>query len=351
MGLIRSIVKRAAVLMLAAAVLLCALSCSTNKTTRKQSFTIFDIFDTVITVTVYTDDDALFAKLSEETKALFTRYHRLFDVYNEYEGSNNLACINRLAGQSVKTEPEILELLSLGREYEELTGGAVNIAMGAVLRLWHASREAAQADPENAGVPAISELEEAAKHCNINDVVLDPEACTVTLRDPLMSIDVGAIAKGFAADKAAELLKAYDVPFLMNCGGAVLTGGNKPDGSAWKAGINDPKGSSDEFAATVSIEDGALSTSGSYLRSFTVAGKEYGHIIDPATLMPAEGVASVSVLCRGAGGACLADALSTACFILGVDRSKSILSAAGAEALFIECDGEIVMTEAFPIAE
>ncbi len=234
-----------------------------------------------------------------------------------------------------------MELLRLGKEYEAMTNGAVNIAMGAVLRLWHEARE-------NSVLPERAALEEAGKHCGIDDVLIDVENGSVTLADPEMSVDVGAIAKGYAADRAAETLKPFGFPFMLNCGGAVLVSGAKPDGSPWLAGIADPL-NGEEYSAVARLSSGSLSTSGSYLRRFTVDGVEYGHIIDPETLFPAVGTASVSVYTAGEGTSCLADALSTACFILGQENGSALINGIdGAEALFEAANGAVNTTDGFP---
>ena len=330
---------------LLAAILLAALipACSPAE---KRSASYFDLFDTVITLTAYADDRT-FARMNEEAEASFRHYNELFDVYNEYEGVNNLAVVNRRAGEATAVEPDVIGLIEKGVELEKLTDGRVNIAMGAVLRLWHDCRINAEKDPYNAVIPTAEALDEAALHCWIDDVVVDREGGTVLLRDPLMSLDVGAIAKGYAADKISEELKGYGVPFLLNCGGAILTYGEKPGFKPWAAGIDDPFG--DGFSATVKLVNSALSTSGSYLRSFTAEGKEYGHIIDPDTLMPADVLESVSVIMTGEWMACSADALSTACFILGAEEGMRLIDGIeGAEAMFVMKDGSLLFSEGFP---
>lgn len=306
----------------------------------------YDLFDTVISLTVYSDMD-VFQKMKGEAEESFTRYDRLYDIYEEYEGTNNLATVNRMAGNAVIVEEEIIDLLELGVEYWRITEGKVNVAMGAVLRLWHDCRKKAEDDPLNASLPGTEALEEASKHCSIDDLVIDRSSSTVTLMDPYMSLDAGATAKGYAADKVAEKLKEYNVPFLLNCGGAVYAFGKKPGNAEWKAGIDDPNG--DGFTAIVTVDDCALSTSGSYLRKYEVNGREYGHIIDPETLFPSDLVVSVSVVFKGMNCSATADALSTACFILGTEEGiKLIEKTDNAEALFLLKDGSTVKTDGFP---
>ena len=340
------IIKRLVCIALISAAVLSLTAC--GRAPKKRTAVFYEYFDTVITLTAYTDDEELFNEARDSAEAIFENLHRLFDIYNEYKDCVNLASVNSRAGESVAVPHDIMELLRLGKEYDALTGGSVNIAMGAVLRLWHDARERSALDPDGAALPDDTALKEASLHCRIGDVVLDEKNGTVTLNDPEMSIDVGAIAKGYAADRAAEALSSYGFPFMLNCGGAVLVSGAKPDGSPWKAGIADPQ-NENEYAAVAELDSGSLSTSGSYLRYFTVNGIEYGHIIDPATLYPADKTASVSVCVKGAGNACLADALSTACFILGAEEGMALINSVdGAEALFENADGSITATNGFP---
>lgn len=337
--------KKGTAIIIAAVILsACFFGCQSGPERRSASY--FDLFDTVITLTAYADEE-LFLRINSEAKAEFERLNRLFDIYNEYEGINNLATVNRMAGEYVEVEEDIVRLLEKGIEYERLTSGSVNIAMGAVLSLWHDCRVKAEEDPENARIPTGANLGEASLHCDINGVVIDRERGAVKLCDEEMSLDVGAIAKGYAADSAAEKLKAYGVPFLLNCGGAVLAYGTKPGDKPWEAGLDDPSG--DGFTAIAILSDSAISTSGSYLRKFTAEGIEYGHIIDPVSMMPASMIESVTVEVTGEGMACFADALSTACFILGAERGSALIdSIEEAEALFVLKDGSIITTDGFP---
>ncbi|MBO4562342.1 MAG: FAD:protein FMN transferase [Clostridia bacterium] len=328
---------------LLAAAFLFACACVPER--EKRTATFFDYFDTVITLVSYSDK-AAFDEAAAAAEEIFSSLNKLFDIYHEYDNVVNLAAVNRMAGERTEVDPAIAELVSAGKEYFELTRGAVNIAMGAVLRLWHDARINAEEDPEHASLPDEAALAEAAKHCSIDDVIV--EGNTVLLRDPEMSLDVGAIAKGYAADRVAEKLGEMGVSFMLNCGGAVLTNGKKPGGEDWIAGIADPAAAGEGFAAKVAVDSAALSTSGSYLRSFTVDGKTYGHIIDPATLRPAEGTASVSVLCVGIS-AMTADALSTACFVLGAGIGGELIEGVeGASALFVLPSGEKIASGGFP---
>jgi thiamine biosynthesis lipoprotein len=143
-----------------------------------------------------------FKKLADDVDKEFEAYHKLYDIYNEYDGMTNLATINKNAGLGpIKADQRIIDMLSFSKDLYSLTDGNMNIAMGSVLSIWHDHREKGKkyekdGTPELATVPTEEELREAAKHTNIEDLIIDKEAGTVELRDPEMSLDVGAIGKG-----------------------------------------------------------------------------------------------------------------------------------------------------------
>ena len=216
-----------------------------------------------------------------------------------------------------------------------LSDGKVNIAMGSVLKIWHQYRE------EGAALPPEKLLKEASKHTDINDVIINENAGTVFLADPNMSLDVGAVAKGYALEKVAEYLEEKGVSgYLLNVGGNVRAIGNKADGQEWSAGVENPDiNSTESYIAQVNLSNEAIATSGNYQRYYTVNGKNYHHIIDSSTLMPGENFTSVSVVCDDAG---VADALSTTLFLMsyedGMELSKKLTLS---EVIWVLPDGSI----------
>lgn len=304
---------------------------------RKQSqyqTTYFDLFDTATTIIGYSESQEEFQEVSDAIYEQLKKYHRLFDIYYEYE-ENNIKTINDQAGIApVKVEPEIIELLIDCREYYKLTDGAVNVAMGSVLSLWHDARSAALEQPEKAEIPKKEALTEAAKHISFDNVIIDEAASTVYITDKEQRLDVGAIAKGWAVEKVCENAPAG---FLVSVGGNVRATGPKPDGSSWTIGIQDPE-DSNSYIEKVSITQGSVVTSGDYQRYYEVDGKKYHHLIDPKTLYPAEKWRSVTVFCEDSG---LADALSTALFVLSKEEGEKILKQCGAQAMWIAKDGKI----------
>ncbi len=312
--------------------LLCLLatlvSCADGeKDMEKYTEYSFDYFDTVTCVTGYAESKQAFDETVADIFAQLKDYHRLFTIYHRYEGLENLCTVNEVKGGShrtVKVDERIIGMLLYAKEMHTLTGGKLNIAMGSVLSLWHDYRTAGMDDPSTAELPPMDQLEEAAKHTDIDHLVIDVAASTVTITDPEMTLDVGAIAKGYAVEMIAQSLKAKGVTgFVLNVGGNVRTIGTKPDGSGFTVGIENPTDTEEPYIAYLSMTDESLVTSGSYQRYYLVDGKRYHHIIDSETLMPAEGFLSVSVLTAHSG---LGDALSTALFCMSLEDGMALVA-------------------------
>jgi thiamine biosynthesis lipoprotein len=235
----------------------------------------------------------------------------------------------------------IIELLTDCKAYYLLTEGKVNVAMGSVLALWHDARTDGIRDPQTAKLPAMEKLQEAALHTDIESVQINEEASTVYIADPKVRLDVGAIAKGWATQKAAEKAPAG---LLISVGGNVCATGPKlQDGTPWVIGIQDPE-ENDKNLHTIYLKEGSVVTSGDYQRTYWVDGTAYHHIIDPQTLMPAAYWRSVSIVCPDSG---LADALSTGLFLMDYEQGKALAQKCGAEVLWVSISGEEFITAGF----
>lgn len=304
-----------------------ALSCGRES---KQTATSLDFFDTVTTLTVRGPDADAFAALRDEVFAELTLCHKLFDIYNEYEGMTNLASVNRLAGgEPLRVDRRITELLSRSLSYGEQTDGAFSVTMGAVLRLWHEAREETKLPPD------AEALGEAAKHCGDDLLELDENAGTVRLTDPLASLDVGAVAKGYAAARSLEILRAAGVKnALLNLGGTVCTVGGD-----FRIGLQDPR-TPENYLRVVTLTDRCAVTSGDYERCFFCEGVRYHHIVDPATFFPSVHASSVTVL---GDDPCLGDALSTALFCMEPEAALALVREhfPGQTLLIVSPDGEL----------
>ena len=332
--------KRLACLLVVMALLLCG--CATLGKTEKTQYTatFLTLFDTVTTVLGHAESQEAFVAQVQKVHDELEIYHQLFDIYNEYEGISNLKTVNDQAGIApVKVDKAIIDLLLDCRDYYALTGGRVNVAMGSVLELWHVARNRGLSDPVNAALPVMAELEAAAEHVRFEDVVIDEAASTVYIPDARMSLDVGAIAKGWATQRVAENAPAG---LLISVGGNVCATGPKQGEHPWVIGIQNPNGG--DYLHTIYVESGCVVTSGDYQRTYSVDGKQYHHIIDPDTLMPAAYWRSVSIVCQDSA---LADALSTALFLLPLEDGRALAEKCGADVLWIDTEGNEYMTPGF----
>lgn len=336
---------------LAAALLFSTVLTGCERQTAEYSMQVTSLFDTVITLKAYAGSRQAFDEWADEACALLEEYHRLFDIYHEYEGMNNLCTVNRIGSQApVPVDARILDLLELAAGVGEQTGGKVNVAMGSVLTLWSGYREQGNADPSAAALPSAEELQDAMQHIDPDDIRIDREASAIYLADPALQIDVGAVGKGYAVEQTArhmeEKAEEYGVTgALINAGGNLCCIGGKGDGEPWVAGVQDPADPNRLLARVKMDGTLALVTSGDYQRYYEVDGVRYAHIIDPDTGMPPRYVSSVSVLCSDSGRA---DALSTALFCLPVEEGQALVeSLPGTEALWVEPDGRITYSSGF----
>ena len=323
------------------AVCLLLAGCGVQSGPQKYEKAYFGAFDTYTTISGYASSQKAWDTVADGLYEQLWEYHRLFDIYNTYEGMANLKTVNDHAGITpVQVDEQIIALLLDCKAYYEATDGLVNAAMGSVLRLWHDARTAGLANPEQAALPDASTLEEAAEHTDWANVILDVEQATVYLADPEMSLDVGAIAKGWSTQRVAEQAPEG---VLLSVGGNICATGAKPDGSAWKLGVQDPD-NGNAYLHTCQIKNGALVTSGDYQRYYTVAGERYHQIIDPKTGYPGQYWRSVTVRCADSA---VADMLSTALFLLPLEAGKTLLAQYDAEAMWVDAQGQIFTSTGF----
>lgn len=325
----------------------CGEETPSTPTKEKYSAHSFDYFDTVTTITGYEQSQEEFDRVATEIERQLGEYHRLYDIYRRYDGLNNLCTVNDLTDglhPVVQVDPKILDLLEFSKQMYKETGGLTNVAMGSVLKPWHDCRTSGLDDPAAATLPDMDALKEAAKHTDIKNMVIDEANRTVTLTDPQMRLDVGAIAKGYAVEQVALWLEEEGkTGYVLNVGGNVRTIGSKPDGTGWAVGLENPEDPTGDYIAMLELRGQALVTSGSYQRYYVVDGQRYHHIIHPDTLMPAHGFTSVSVVCADSGQG---DALSTALFCMTVEEGKALIDTIpDAEAMWMAEDGTITTTD------
>lgn len=309
---------------------------------KQYSATFLELFDTVTTVVGRDHSEEAFQAKAQAIRDDLQYYHQLFDIYHDYENVANIKTINDHAGIApVVVEPAVIAFLLDCKSYYTLTDGKVNVAMGSVLQLWHVARDDGIRDPDHARLPDKQQLQKAAQHSAIESVVIDEAASTVFITDPATQLDVGAVAKGWAVQRVAE---NAPTGMLISVGGNVCaTGPKSEDGTPWVIGIQDPN-NADKNLHTIHLAAGTVVTSGDYQRTYTVDGKEYHHIIDPETQMPATNWRSVSVVCSDSG---LADALSTGLFLMDLEQGKRLAQACGAQILWVDREGNEFMTSGF----
>ncbi len=297
---------------------------------RRERFsrTWYDAFDTVVTLTAYAADEAAFARGAEAFEAELFRLHAVFDRYAPHEGVQGLYALNAAGGEWVAVEPELYDLL--GRLQAWGAGGAVEPALGGVIDLWTQARETGV-------LPDGEALAAAAAHADF--AALELSGGRARLTDPETRLDLGASAKGYAAQLLRETAAAHFDAYLIDAGGNVVCG-PAADGGVWRVGVAAPDGG--DVLLTLGVADMSVVTSGDSQRYFTVDGARYHHILDPETLYPARNMRQATIVARDAG---YADYLSTLLFLLPMEEALETAEALeGVEVFFIANDGTLQMT-------
>ncbi len=244
--------------------------------------------------------------------------HEIEGWLSVYKPNSEISHINRLAAtEPVRLRPDLYELLKTARQLHQQTNGAFDIAAGAQIQLWRDCRAEQR-------IPTAEELDTVLSRSGSHHLDLDDEASTVAFDTNGLQLDPGAIGKGFALDEAAAWLrKTEDGPqsFLVHGGHSSLVARGQDFGkTGGPVGMGNPLFTKKRLG-TVLLRDQAMSTSGSNIQFFRHEGRRYGHILDPRTATPVEGMLSVTVL---ADSAATADALSTAFFVLGVETARIV---------------------------
>ncbi len=315
--------KRILAALLIAASLLCLSACGNAPLTDTAV-----LLDTACTVTLYDGDDALLAACFDRIAADEQRWSKTIET-------STVSTLNREGEAAV--DADTAALLTEALRYSALSDGAFDITAAPLTALWQAAEER--------GTPPTAE-EIAAALSRVGYARLTIDRTTAQLADGAV-IDLGAIAKGAIADRAAAYLRENGCESaLIDLGGNIVAVGSK-NGAPFAIGIADPR-DPNALLTTVEVRDLAVVTSGSYERGFTIGSKRYSHIIDPHTGYPVENdLASVTILCPSATKA---DALATACFVMGYDRAATLIAAqSDTEAVFAMTDGRILTTDGVKI--
>lgn len=290
--------------------------------------------DTVVSVSLVATSNKKAEKAFDAVYADFEELSKKIDFYSD---KSEIHRINANAGiKAVEVSPETLDLIKEALRVAGISGGAFDPTTGVVTVLWDFVKKES---------PDRKDLAQAVKLISYKNVKIDEEKKTVYLAKKKMQIDLGGIAKGYAADRAIEILQGLGIEAaLVAVAGDIRAYGVKPNGHTWKVGIQDPRPEdpSHNIMAALSLENRAISTSGDYQRFFEIEGVRYHHILDPSTGMPARGSQSVSVIAEKAVDT---DSLATAVFVLGPRKGMSLLKKLGYDGVIVDEYGNVLVTE------
>ncbi|AZQ60555.1 FAD:protein FMN transferase [Maribacter sp. MJ134] len=251
---------------------------------------------------------------------------RIEKMISSWDASSETTLINKNAGiKPVKVSLELFKLIERSKQISEITDGAFDISYSSMDKIW-------KFDGSMTTMPTNQEIRESVSKVGHKNIILNSLDNTVFLKYKGMKISFGAIGKGYAADKAKELLVSKQVPAgIINASGDLTTWGTKASGEKWLIGIANPL-SKDKIFSWLPILESSVATSGNYEKFVTINGKKYTHIIDPRTGYPSAGINSVSVFAKSAE---LCDALATAIFIMGKNAGLSLVNQLGGTEVII----------------
>jgi FAD:protein FMN transferase len=306
-------------------------SCSSQKASTFQKSRA--LLDTLITITVAADSRQSAEKAIDDS---FEVIREFGDLVNFYSDESEISEINRNAGiRAVKVSQETFDLIEKALFISEKSEGAFDPTIGSEIQLW---------DFVNKIRPSDEEIRQRLGAVNYRNVVLDRKKSTVFLKKENMLLDLGGIAKGYAADIAVKSLKHNGISSgLVAVAGDIKSFGRKPENKPWIVGIRNPrqKGADDEIIVRLPLNEKAISTSGDYERYFILDGQRFHHIIDPRTGYPSNASRSVSII---ADDGYMTDALATALFIAGPEKGMELAKEMLLEAVIIGRDGEFHIT-------
>ncbi|MBE6043880.1 MULTISPECIES: FAD:protein FMN transferase [Clostridium] len=307
-------------------------ACTKNNSSEPISRTNF-FMGTVVKISLYDKKDQNIISKG------FDRIRQIESEVSINKQGTELDKVNEAAGKKpVKVKDDTFAITKKGLEYSELTKGSFDITVGPIVKLWSIGL------PE-AKVPTKSEVDEKIKLVGYKDLQLNEKDKTIFLKKKEMIIDLGAIAKGYAADAVAEVLKNEGVKSaIIDLGGNVFALGTKPDGELWKIGIQNPFQSRGEIVGTIYVENKSVVTSGIYERFIEKDGKKYHHILNPFTGYPYDNeIAGVTIISdKSIDG----DALSTSVFSKGLKGGIDFIeNIKNVDAIFITKDKKVYVTE------
>jgi thiamine biosynthesis lipoprotein len=302
------------------------------------------LMDTFCTITVVSPSEE---KAKEAIEAGFNEIKMLDKYLNNFSPDSEISAVSRSAGiKPVRVSKETFDLMEKTISISDITNGAFDPTIAPVLKLWKFSGR-----PANPSIPPGDAIKSALKLVDYRKIKVNKKTSEIYLEEKGMELDLGGIAKGYAADKAVEAIKAKDIKAaLVSIAGDIRGYGLSTTGKAWKVGIQDPRPENpnsekpwEDIFLTLYLKDSAISTAGDYQRFLIKNGKRYHHIIDPVTGYPSEsGLISVSVV---APEGYIADGADTAILILGAEKGMQLLNSKGLDGILVDSQKRVYITK------
>ena len=302
----RAVRRRLVCLFILALLILCATGC--ERRFKESKF----LMSTIVEITAVGNK----SDCQQAVKLAFEEIKRIDSLMNVYNEDSEISRINRSAGKSaVAVSADTLRVIDQSISFAHLTDGALDITIAPLMELWGFRNGPKQ-------IPLDNELREKLSLVDYRKILVDADRSTVKLGSPGMQVDVSGIAKGYAVDRAIQILRDAGIQnALVNAGGDIYALGSPPGKKSWRIGIRHPLDSAD-LLGILELRDKAVATSGDYENFFQVDGKRYCHIMDTKTGWPVEDIMSVTIV---ADSSAEADALATAVFPLGADHGMKLI--------------------------
>lgn len=283
----------------------------------------------------------LYGKNSESTtEKILQRLNQLEENLSVNINTSTVSRINTHSGeaQEFQVNSDLLNIITRANKYSAISGGSFDITIGPLVKEWGVFSD-------NPHVPSADRINELLKLVNYKSIIIDSKNLSMRLPLKGQMIDLGGIAKGYAADEAAQICRENGIKSAyINLGGNVILVGSKPDGSPWKIGIQNPRGNHGNYIGVLGLSNKTVVASGDYERFFMKDGVRYHHIIDPKTGWPSNSDLISSTIVTDSS--IDADALSTATFVMGLEKSRELLSRLdGVEAILITKNKKVYVTE------
>ncbi len=299
---------------------------------KKDTVTVSDsrlTLGTVVEITLIGNNKAA---LEDAMTAAFARITEIEMVADRFTSESEISAVNRRkTPATIAVSADMLRMLLISRKVSDLTGGAFDVTVAPLVDLWGFD--------VGGRLPARDEIERELSRVDYHRVAIDEASSTITPTDGSVRLELGGIAQGYAAGEVERLIRERGIKSgVINISGDIAVIGDK-NGKPWRIGVQDPR-DTDKLCAVINAKDIAIVTSGNYERCFFVDGVKYHHILNPKTGYPARGCASVTVVTRDV---VIADALSTAIFVLGPDEGMKLAGTLdGVEVLIVTEEGEMI---------